>query len=142
MIFSWNSFLKSKHLTSFMALNTQPHSQICQIIELWVLICTGNLTVCYHYVMYAFQIEPTLYQILRRDRSSQDNPILWPAFLNGWVYVYKLSACGFKFRCSHINFRYLACFKQEVPWHSGNYRMQLQSEKHTWHDKNIQSNAL
>ena len=25
-----------------------------------------------------------------------------------------------------------------VPWHSGNYRVWIHSETHTWHDKNIQ----
>ena len=27
-------------------------------------------------------------------------------WLNGWVFVYKLSGCGFESRCSHFNFRY------------------------------------
>ena len=46
----------------------------------------------------------------------------------------------FESRCSHLNFRYRACFKQEVPWHSGNYRVWIHSETNTWHNKNIQSN--
>ena len=37
--------------------------------------------------------------------------------------------------------RLRTCFKQGVPWHSGNYRVWIQSEMRTWHDKNIQSNA-
>ena len=45
----------------------------------------------------------------------------------------------FESRCSHLNFRYRVCFKQGVPWHSGNYRVWIHSETRTWHDKNIQS---
>ena len=33
----------------------------------------------------------------------------WPIWLNSWVFVYKLSGCGFKFRFSHLNVRYYAC---------------------------------
>ena len=28
------------------------------------------------------------------------------------------SGCGFQFCCCHLNFRYGACFEQEVPGHS------------------------
>ena len=27
----------------------------------------------------------------------------WPVWLNGWVFVYELSVCGFESRCSHLN---------------------------------------
>ena len=84
---------------------------------------------------------------------------IWPAWLNGWDFIYELSGSGFESnlvsslsfgycsgdevgfgsRCSHLNFRYCAFFKQRVPWHSGNYRMWIHSKLHTWHDKNIQS---
>ena len=37
-------------------------------------------------------------------------------WLNGWVLVYKLSGCWFESRCSHLNFRYRASFKQGVTW--------------------------
>ena len=30
------------------------------------------------------------------------------------------------------------CFEQGVPWHSGNYRVRIHSEKHTGHDNNIE----
>ena len=59
----------------------------------------------------------------------------WPL---GWVFVYELSGSGFESGCSHLNFRFRACFKQGVPWHSGNYRVWIHSETRTWHDKNIQ----
>ena len=38
----------------------------------------------------------------------------------------------------HLNFRYRACFEEGVPWHSGNYRVYIHSEMHTWHDNNMQ----
>ena len=29
----------------------------------------------------------------RADKYSQHGPITWPGWLNGWVFVYKLSGC-------------------------------------------------
>ena len=55
------------------------------------------------------------------------------------MFVYELSGCGFESSCSHLNFRFRACFVQGVPWHSGNYRVRIHSETRTWHDKNIQT---
>ena len=56
----------------------------------------------------------------------------WLAWLNGWVFVYKLSGCGFKSCSNHLNFRSCACFKQGIPWHSGNYRVWIHSKTSTW----------
>ena len=56
-----------------------------------------------------------------RDKYSQHSSIIWPVWLNSWVFVYKLSGCGFQSHCSHLNFRYGACFKKGVPWHSDKY---------------------
>ena len=75
------------------------------------------------------------------DKYSQHNLIIWPVWLNSWVFIYELSGCGFEFSCSHVNFRFRPCFKQGVPWHLGNYWMRIPSETRTWHDKNIQSNT-
>ena len=41
--------------------------------------------------------------------------------LNGWVCVYGLSGCWFKFCCSHWNFRYQIFSEQRVYWSSSNY---------------------
>ena len=49
----------------------------------------------------------------RTPCAKQGSSIIWLVWLNGWVFVYELSACGFESHCSHLNFRYLACFKQE-----------------------------
>ena len=67
------------------------------------------------------------------------NTTIWP---NDWVFVYKLSGSGFKSSCSHLNFRFCACFEQGVPCHSGNYRVWIHSETHMWHDKNIQLTSI
>ena len=48
---------------------------------------------------------------------------LVPVWLNGWVFIYELSGCGFESCCCPLNFRYCTCFEQGVPWHSGNYRV-------------------
>ena len=54
------------------------------------------------------------------DKFSQHSSIIWPFWLNGWVFIYEVSGCGFESRCSYLNFRYHICFKQGVRWHSGN----------------------
>ena len=65
-----------------------------------------------------------------------------PVWLNGWVFVYELSGCGFESRCSHLNFRFCASFEQGVPWYSGNYRVWIHSNMRTWHDKSIPSTKI
>ena len=55
------------------------------------------------------------------------------------VFVHELSDSGFESSCSHLNFRFRACFEQGVPWHSGNFRVWIHSETRTCHDKHIQS---
>ena len=57
----------------------------------------------------------TYNQMHRTDKYSQLSSIIWPVWLNGWVFVYELSGCGFESRCSHLIFRYGACFEQGVP---------------------------
>ena len=53
-----------------------------------------------------------------------------------WVFVYELSGCGFESCCSHLNFRYCACFEKGVPWQWDNYRVLIHSETRTWHAVN------
>ena len=80
-------------------------------------------------------------QMHHTDKCSQHSSIIWLLWPNGWVFAYKLSGFGFASCCSHLIFRYYSCFKQGVPWHSGNYRVWIHSKTCIWHDKNIQSNA-
>ena len=95
---------------------------------------TGQMTeLCYEYLSVLATQFTTQY--------SQHSSIISPVWLNGWVFVYQLSGCKFKYCCSHLNFRHCVCFKQGVLWHSGNYRVYIHFERRTRHDKNMQSNA-
>ena len=113
--------------------------------EIWSLSgCNGTQTynhlvhkqTCIHDMIRLYT------QMHHTEKYSQHSSITWPVWLNGWVFVFEISGCGFKSRCSHLNFKFLICFKQGVPWHSGKYSVWIQSETHMWHDKNIHSNAL
>ena len=80
-------------------------------------------TVCSYHVTYAFQSESTLYsclnvkELLARNRreiwslsdcnwTRTHNHLVHKRTLNhlasGWVFVYKLSGCGFESICSHL----------------------------------------
>ena len=83
----------------------------------------------------------TYSQMHPTHKYSKRSSIISPVWLNGLVFVYELSACGFESRCSHLNFRFRPSFEQGFPWHSGNYRVWIHSEMRIRHDKNIQSNA-
>ena len=41
----------------------------------------------------------------RTDKYSQHSSIILLVWLNGWEFVYKLSGCGFEFRCCHLIFK-------------------------------------
>ena len=62
------------------------------------------------------------------DRYSQHSSVIWPVWPNSWVFVYKLSSCGFESRCCHLNFRYGDCFERGVSWHL----VKLQSTDSLW----------
>ena len=65
----------------------------------------------------------------------------WTRTQNHLLLKRTLIGSGFESSCSHLNFRFRACFEQGVPWHSGNYRVWFHSETGTWHDKNILPNV-
>ena len=44
----------------------------------------------------------TYIQMHRTDKNSQHSSIICPVWLNGWVFVYELSICGFQSRCCDI----------------------------------------
>ena len=48
------------------------------------------------------------------DKHSQHSSIIWLIWLNGLVFIYELSGCGFESCCSHLNFRYGACLRQTI----------------------------
>ena len=41
-------------------------------------------------------------QMHRTDDYSQRSSIIWPVWLNDWVFVCELSGCGFASRCCHF----------------------------------------
>ena len=55
----------------------------------------------------------------RTDKYSQHSSVIWSVWLNGGVFVYELSSCGFEPSCSHLNFKFHTCFEQGVPQHLG-----------------------
>ena len=59
-------------------------------------------------------------KLVFQEKARKTN---WPVWLNGWVFVYKLSSCGFESRCCHLNFKYGACFEQGVLEIQANYRV-------------------
>ena len=67
--------------------------------------------------------------------SSQKIDFHWRYYnqvmINGWVFICKLSGCGFESSCSHLTFRYRTCFKQGVLWNLSNYRVCIHSETST-----------
>ena len=42
------------------------------------------------------------------DKYSQHSSIIWPVWLNDWVFVYELSGCGFESRFCQIDFTYFS----------------------------------
>ena len=62
-------------------------------------------------------------QMHHKNKHSHCSSIIWPVWLNGCVFTYELSGCGFESCYCHWNFRYHACFKQGVPWYSVKYRV-------------------
>ena len=62
-------------------------------------------------------------------------------FLSNHILISEWIDTQFRVNCSHLNFRYRACFEQGVPWYSGKYKVWIHSEISTWHDKNTQSHT-
>ena len=60
----------------------------------------------------------TYSQMHRTSKYSEHSSIIWLVWLNGCAFVYKLSSSEFKSSCSHLRFRFCACFEQGVPSHS------------------------
>ena len=57
----------------------------------------------------------TYSQMRRTGKYSQHSSIIWSVWLNGWVFAYELSGCGFESSCSHCSF--LICrFKYILKW--------------------------
>ena len=61
------------------------------------------------------EIIRTSSQMQGTDKYLQQSSIVWPVWLHGCVFIYKLSSCGIESWCGHLNFRYRACFEKGVP---------------------------
>ena len=46
-------------------------------------------------------------------KPAKEHSIISPLLLNGWVFVYKLSGCGFESCCSLLIFRYCVFLSRE-----------------------------
>ena len=88
------------------------------------------------------QLDSNLEPLSSYSNTQPFRQIGRPVWPNGWVFVNEVSGSAFESSRSHLNFRSCACFKQGVPWHSGNYRVWIHSETSMWHDKNIQPQPL
>ena len=44
----------------------------------------------------------TYSQMNHTDKYSKHSSIIWPVWLNGWVFDYELSGCGFESSCSYL----------------------------------------
>ena len=62
---------------------------------------SGNYRVWIHCETRSDMIT-TYTQMHCADNYSQHGSIIWSVWLNGWVFVYKLSGCGFESHCSHL----------------------------------------
>ena len=102
-----------------------------------------KLSVCSYHVTYTFQSESTLcsclnvkeifagsrceiwslsdymwtrthsYLVHKQTLSYLVKLAIWPVWLNGWVFLYELSGCGFESSCSRLKLCLDSCF-----WHS------------------------
>ena len=117
-------------------------------LQIWCLLrARSSLTFrktieCGFTLKFVYDMIITYSQMHRPDKYTQHSSIIWPVWLNGWVFVYKLSGCGFESCWCHLNFRYGAGFEQGVPYIQANYRVWIHSETRSWHDNNIQLTCL
>ena len=96
-------------------------------------LCSEYLSARYIW-LYVFVISRTRFRVNPHSKlpECQGTPCNWQS-LNLQISQSKLVS-----ECSHLTFRFRACFKQGVLSHSGNYGLWIHSEARTWHDKNIQ----
>ena len=69
--------------------------------------------------------------------STQSSSIIWPVWLNCWVFVHKLRGCGFE----SLKLQILWLFQPMSSLTFRQLRVWIDSDMHMWHDKNIQSNV-
>ena len=69
------------------------------------------------------------------DKYSQHSSLIWAIWLSNWAFIFELYDCGFESRSSHLKFRFRVGYEEWVPWHSGNYRIMIDSEMCRWNDQ-------
>ena len=88
-------------------MSTQPFSQIGQMND-WRLLQARSFLTFRQTVECGFTMKLvrdmiiTYSQVHPTDKYSQHSSIVWPIWLNDWVFVYKLSGCGFESCCCHL----------------------------------------
>ena len=103
-------------------------------LQIWSLLRARSSLIFRQTIEWGFTLKLvcdmiiTYSQMHYLDKYSQHSSIIWPVWLNGWVFIFKLSGCGFKSCCCPLNFRHGTCVKQGIPWHSG----KLQSVDSLW----------
>ena len=75
-----------------------------------------------------------------------EHSTIWTNWPNEWAVFWVLICTVDLTACPcHVTYALQSestlynCFEQGVPWHSDNYRVWIDSETRTWHDKNMQS---
>ena len=97
--------------TSF---RVSPHPKIC------LNVCSlSESNKCRFTLKLVCDMIITCSQMHHTAKNSLHSSVIWPVWLNGWVFIYKLTGCKFLSCCCHLNCRYGACFEQGVRWHSG-----------------------
>ena len=117
---------------------------VTKIIILKIIITTIRMVVCSYPVTYTFQRKSTLHSCLNiKELLARSRCEIWSLSDCNWTWIHNhlvhkrtlnhlvklasldqfLSVRGFKSSCSHLNFRFHACFEQGVPCHWGNYRV-------------------
>ena len=114
--------------------DTQTFSQSGQMIELCCEYLSVQCTWLYALIMshMHFLSESTFYNCLNVKQLLWK--IIWPVWLNGWVFICELSGCGLESSCSHLSMEFLDI--------QATIECGFTLKTHMWHDKNIQSNAL
>ena len=72
------------------------------------------MVVCFYHVTWPFYSESIHSHMHHTDKYSQHSSIIWPVWLNGLVFIYELSSCGFESRCSHYSAIYLPKSREGV----------------------------
>ena len=71
----------------------------------------NSVKLCRFTLKLARDVVITDIQMHRTDKFAQHSSIIWPIWLNGWVFVYELSRCGLESRCYQCHLSWLLfCF--------------------------------